>query len=108
MDTNSEHLHKRYKRLFADVSAILFRHDPVLIAFGNNTDEYDPEASTILGRLRECRSEVDVLRAISEEFDRWFGGAAREMGRLRNAAHDIWARWLAENDEPGSTGADLT
>jgi hypothetical protein len=35
--------------LFDSVSALLFRHDPIGIAFDNeNTDEYDPETGTIL------------------------------------------------------------
>jgi hypothetical protein len=45
---------REYAGLYEEVEAILFRHDPAGINFGENTDEYDPEVSTILhqGRSR--------------------------------------------------------
>jgi hypothetical protein len=55
-----------YKRLFTEVSAILFRHDPIGINFEGNTDEYDPEAGTILPRLRpdsHAAIAVEILAA---------------------------------------------
>lgn len=41
--------------LHAQISPILFRHDPMGISFESNTDKYDPEARTIQARLREAR-----------------------------------------------------
>ena len=66
-------LKEEYGSLFDSVAALLFRHDPIGIAFENPcTDEYEPEAGTILPRLRECKSANDVLRVVHEEFVRWF------------------------------------
>ena len=42
-------LSSSYKQLLNEVSAILFRHDPIGINFEYNTDEYDPEAGTEAG-----------------------------------------------------------
>ena len=42
------------KALFDEINEILFRHDPMGISFGDNTDEYDLEVGTILPRLREA------------------------------------------------------
>ena len=47
---------KEYGRLFEAVSEILFRHDPAELNFGFNENEYEPEAETILPRLRNCQS----------------------------------------------------
>ena len=81
----------RYKRLLNGVAMILFRHDPMGIAFGDNTDEYDLEAGTIVPHLRECRSESDVLRVVLEEFVRWFDRDLVEPGERYDAAvKEIW------------------
>ena len=81
-----------YGTLFDAVSALLFRHDPVGVAFENeNTDEYDPETGTILPRLRNCRSASDVQRVVHEEFVRWFdAGNAGPEERYALIASEIW------------------
>jgi hypothetical protein len=61
-----------YKALFGEISAILFRHDPIGINFDDNTDEYDAEAGTILGRLRPNASVEEVTAIVHDEFIRWF------------------------------------
>jgi hypothetical protein len=61
-----------YGDLFDSIVALLFRNDPIGINFEDNTDEYDPEARTILPRLPTCKSSADVLRVVHEEFTRWF------------------------------------
>src|SRR5262249_46858932 len=65
-------LSSSYKQLLNDVSAILFRHDPIGINFEDNTDEYDPEAGTILPRLRRDLSVEQMTAIVHEEFVRWF------------------------------------
>jgi hypothetical protein len=55
-----------------------------LTAMGAPADEYDPEVSTILPRLREARAAVDVQRIVHEEFVRWFG--ANLVGPLTDYA----------------------
>jgi hypothetical protein len=87
----SDDSRKQYGKLFDQVSALLFRHDSIGINFDTNTDEYDPEARTILPRLGRCESEADVLRVIVEEFHRWFGEDIREaQADYNQIAADIW------------------
>ncbi len=43
---------QRYGPAFQRLSRILYAHDPIGINFGDNTDEYDPEARTILTGLK--------------------------------------------------------
>jgi hypothetical protein len=85
---------RTYGALFDAVSAVLFRHDPIGINFDTNTDEYDPEARTILPRLASCQSESDVLPVLLEEFRRWVGDDIREdkVSYVPIAA-DIWRLW---------------
>ena len=83
-----------YGTLFDDVSTLLFQHDPIGINFDTNTDEYDPEARTILPRLGACRSSADVLAVVLEEFHRWFGEDIHEHSApYRQIAADIWVLW---------------
>ncbi len=65
-------LSSSYKQLLNEVSAILFRHDPIGINFEDNIDEYDPEAGTILPRLRRGLSAEETTAIVHEEFVRWF------------------------------------
>ena len=87
-----------YGALFDDVSALLFRHDPIGINFDANTDEYDPEARTIVPRLAQCDSESDVLEAVMEEFHHWFGDDIRaDKVDYRAIAAEIWQLWSARS-----------
>ena len=65
-------LSSSYKQLLNEVSAILFRHDPIGINFEDNTDEYDPEAGTILPQLRSGISVEETTAIVHEELVRWF------------------------------------
>ena len=87
-------LKKTYGSLFDSISAILFRHDPVGINFETNTDEYDPEAGTILPRLKHCGSIEDVQGVVHEEFCNWFD--AEDAGppeSYQELAGEIWHLW---------------
>jgi len=77
------------------VSAPLVKADPIGIAFDNeNLDEYNPEARTIIPRLKNCGSEEDMLRVVYEEFVRWFrADDAGPRERYRQIAKDIWNVW---------------
>lgn len=87
-------LKKEYGKLFESVANLLFNADPIGINFENNTDEYSPEVSTILPRLRSCRCADDVLRVTHEEFTRWFGAdTAGPVESYRQIASDIWRLW---------------
>jgi hypothetical protein len=83
---------QRYGKLFDDVAAALFAADPIGINFGNNTDEYEPEASTIIPRLHECQSANDVQNVTQEEFVRWFGDAGT-ADRYEEVVEKIWQLW---------------
>jgi len=84
-------LREKYGELFDSTAALLFRHDPIGINFENNADEYEPEAGTILPRLRGCQSVDDVRRVVHEEFVRWFdAGNAGPEERYTAIASDIW------------------
>ena len=78
--------------LVRQVSAILFRQDPVGINFKDNTDEYDAEAGTIVGRRGELQTKEDVYRVVREEFVRWFGEGYDRCDRLDDAATEIGCR----------------
>ncbi|HEY8158188.1 MAG TPA: hypothetical protein VIF10_05725 [Methylobacter sp.] len=81
-------------QFFAAVSKVMFEHDPIAINFGTNTDEYDPEAGTVIPRLQTCTSADDVVTVVHEEFQRWFGkDDAGDRGRYIKLANDIWALW---------------
>ncbi len=74
--------------LVAEVERLLYRHDPVGIHFGDNPDEYSPEAETIVARLSGCTVRDDVRTLVHEEFVRWFdsdtaGPAERYDGVVR-------------------------
>ena len=78
--------------LYTEVSRLVREADPIrLISKGTPDDEYDPEASTILPRLREAKSPDDVQRIVHEEFVHWFtakiAGPAEEYA---DVSKKIW------------------
>lgn len=82
--------------LFEAVSSLMFQHDAIGINFTTNTDEYEPEAGTVIPRLASCSSVDDVMTVLHEEFVRWFGSEiAGELQRYSELANDIWALWLS-------------
>ncbi len=87
-------LKKEYGDLFERVSKILFEEDPVGLNFGDNVDEYDTEASTILPRLRDSRSSADMRIVIHEEFCRWFDApTVGSIEKYTRASERIWQMW---------------
>jgi len=80
--------------LFKAVSDLMFKHDPIEINFETNTDEYDPEAGTVISRLPAAKNEVDVLDIIHQEFIVWFGeDTAGNRNRYVGLASEIWKLW---------------
>lgn len=89
-------LRQKYRQLYSKVQEILFRNDPMGINFEDNKDEYDPEVSTILPRLKEAKSETDVHNIVYDEFVRWFGAdtAGNKDSKIyKSAASEIWTAW---------------
>jgi hypothetical protein len=63
---------------------------------------YDPEAGAILPGLQTCKSSADALRAVHEEFGRWFGAeSAGPHEAYAKIASEIWQLWLTRRD-PGA------
>jgi hypothetical protein len=81
--------------LFTAVSQALFKADPIGITAGiKTTDEYDPEAGTIIPRLRSCTSEEETLQVVYEEFCKWFGAdIAGAKDNYRAVSKEIWEIW---------------
>ncbi len=79
------------------LAALLFRHDPIGLDFGDNTDEYGPEAETIALRRDEVHSAQDAQRIVHEEFVRWFDAdTAGPPDRYADIAGEIWHLWRSE------------
>jgi endonuclease IV len=90
----NKRLKMKYGDLFDKIAEILFRHDPILINFGHNTDEYYPEARTILPKLKNCQTVEDAQAMIHKEFQFWFGSEeAGEKEEYKNIAQEIWNLW---------------
>ncbi len=86
------------QRFVADLEALLFRHDPIGINFGKNTDEYRAEAETIALRLPEADTDDDARRIVHEEFIRWFGPDIAGPAECYTAvAYETWQLWRTGN-----------
>src|ERR1700679_3093256 len=95
MSSDRNALKLQFGTLFDEVSAALFAADPVGINSGGNTDAYDPEAETILPRLREAHSADNVQVIVYEEFCRRLGkGKGGDIGRYEEVSEIIWEAWL--------------
>ena len=94
MAAEARRLGAAYGSLFDSIAEILFRHDPSGVNFEDNTDEYEPEARTILPRLKDCRSAEDVMTVVHEEFRRWFDtDFAGPREKYKKIAEEIWRLW---------------
>ena len=85
-------LKNEHKELWYQVSRVLNQFDPIgLIHIGCPNDEYDPEVSTILPQLKQCKSEKDTWNMIYNEFVKWFDNSitgAKE--KYKPIAKEIW------------------
>jgi hypothetical protein len=85
------------ENLAAAIEALLFQHDPIGLNFNHNTDEYRPEAESIVLRLPDAHSVEDVRRIAHEEFVRWFDPQlAGPEPSYNDIAQEIWHLWTAE------------
>jgi hypothetical protein len=97
IDIEKRRLKSEYGSLFESITALLFRHDPIGLDFEDNTDEYEPEARTILPRLRTCHSAEEVLTIVHEEFQRWFEAeTAGPREKYVEIAAEIWLLWQTQ------------
>ena len=94
--TERDAIKRQYGTLFASISDALFEADPIGINFDHNTDEYEPEAETIIPRLGSAKSAEDVQTIVYEEFCRWF--APVNVGpreKYASVSAKIWELWCA-------------
>lgn len=98
-------LRAEYGKLFDSVAALLYRHDPIVINFDDNADEYEPEAGTILPKLKTLHPADDVLLVGHAEFVRWFDrGTAGPAEHHKKIASEIWQLWQAHLADRSSAG----
>jgi len=86
-----------YQNLHRRLTALLYRHDPIsLAAAGCPKDEYEPEVSTIVPRLKGATTVEDVRRIVHEEFVHWFDGegTAGPESAYTTIAQDIWETFM--------------
>jgi hypothetical protein len=88
-----------HEPLVEDIAALLYREDPIVIAFGPD-DEYMPEAETIALRLLGLPQAMhldDVRRVVHETFVQWFGadlaGGPARYDSIAQAVLTSWHRY---------------
>jgi hypothetical protein len=99
MSSDRKEIKKQYGKLFDAISAALFEADAIGINIGDNTDEYDPEAGTIIPRLKTAKSAEDVEIIINEEFIKWFGQEySSSNNEYKLVSEKIWLIWSEFNE----------
>jgi hypothetical protein len=103
-DAERKRLIREYQTLVDGITSILFRLDPVGIAFENpHRDEYVSEAAMIARFVPDAKDSEHLERAVRDVFVRQFGeplpGQATEY---RDVALEIW-RFTSEVRK-GSSG----
>jgi len=84
-------MQRKDKAIHLEVSAILYKYDPMEVGVDITDDEYDIEAATILSRLHTAKNEEDVIDIVHEEFQSWFGKeAAGKRDIYEKIGHEIW------------------
>ncbi len=91
-DAERKHLIKEYKTLVDGVTSILFRMDPVGIAFENpHKDEYAAEAAMIARFLPEAKDSEHLEKAVRDVFVRQFGEPIPgPTAQYSDIASEIW------------------
>lgn len=85
-----------HEALVGSISALLLRHDPMGIDYGQGPDEYDPEAETIALRLLDWEGPLDVDSAreiVNDEIVRWFGEEYGGPDLYRDIAVELQTLW---------------
>lgn len=76
--------------IFILLSQLLYSNDPIGINFGDNVDEYDNEAGTILPRLNKELQLEEVMSIVHEEFVYWFSSCcAGDKEKYRSISEQI-------------------
>jgi hypothetical protein len=91
-EAERKYLIKEYETLVGGISSILFRLDPVGIAFENpHSDEYASEAAMIARFLPDAKDAEHLEKAVREVFLRQFGEPLPgPVTQYRDVALEIW------------------
>ena len=98
----SEHLN--YKDLISKISNIIFKYDPIEINFGHNNDEYDPEAESIVSKLKTVTSKEETINMVYEVFLHFFSDSVEIIGEKNSKLYldmttEIWNIWINSNSQ---------
>ncbi len=80
-------LRAQYRAFYEELVDILFQLDPLGV-HAASTEKFVPEATLIMGRLREARVAEDVEQIVLQELRRWYGGrrlAKQDADRISDA-----------------------
>ena len=72
MPTLSDEDRDALRGVIRNISTILYECDPMCLNFYTNTDEYDPEAESIVVLFKNKKAVDDVGQMIVDVFMRWF------------------------------------
>ncbi len=89
-----QELLSNFRKRSDQISALLFRRDPLKLSFGTNEDEYEMVAWAIVTQLITTPTKEYVLGAVHRGFHRTFG--AEKTGPISNykvIAKEIWGIW---------------
>lgn len=87
-------LKKKHRLFLRKLIAILFVHDPMVINYGFNKDEYSGEAVAILTELETIDSEDKIFDIVLKVFSNSRPvNIARQKFSHRALAHEIWLSW---------------
>ncbi len=87
--------------LLKELSSILFESDPMCLNFGNNNDEYDPEAVSIISELSEEQRPEDVADIVIVQFRNWFDcdlSPYKDNDKFTKMSKRIWLAWCTHQN----------
>jgi len=87
-------LRETYGALYEKIEALLYKHDPIGLNFGDNQDEYAPEVDAILPKLNSCNTPAEVTGVIHKEFVRLFDNQiVGPLESYTSIGTDLWFLW---------------
>lgn len=90
-------MEERYQALLAAVERAINDTDPIgLLECGTPADEYSPEISTIVPRVRNAQTVDEIAAILHEECVRWFtADIAGPLQAYEAPARRLWPAILA-------------
>lgn len=85
-----------HAQLYAHITEIFVRYDPIGIGFKTPSAEYTPKVQSIIGKLEQAASVDDLQAIIHAELTLWFSPSLTgTRGKYREMAREIWVLWRA-------------